>query len=435
MIIKNKSYQDKIEKNHRRNFIFNIASSSTNDIGSNLIGQKTILPAFMTMLTHSNLIIGMLPAIHIFFWTTPQLLTAYYTNHLKKKKKAVILLRIGKGLPWLLFSIFMLSFIKEPSTKVLLPFFIMIIIFALQGGFTIPLWTSFFSKLTFPNIRGRFLAFRQTISIIVGILASFKIKEILIEYQYPVNFSIIFITASILFLMSALFLTMTVEPDNPIQENKKTFPQYFNHLKDTARNDKILKWFIVSTIIRSFGGMAMGGAFYTVYAINKMQVDINQVGTFMGIVLSTRLIGATILGYINDVKNPKFVQIINRLFEVLSILTILIFPDIVGVYIAFGLLGLAMSSMNISYHNTIIELAPKEKIDTYMGLVNGFRAPSIALSPLIGGFLIDHFSFQLVFIIAAFSSIISCIVLIYKVHLHEHAHYKHESYNSDSGGI
>ena len=278
-----------------------------------------------------------------------------------------------------------------------------------------PTWVSFISKLIFRRVRGRFFALRVFVGTSFGILASFIVKGLLDKYQYPLNFSLLFLMAFSMFLLGTIFLAISKEPLTPSPSRRRSYAEYFSELRHTIRSDKTLGWFIISITIRSFGAFIMAAAFFTVYAIHKLNINLSQAGIFMGIMYSTQLISALILGYISDLKRPRIIQILSRLFEFLSVGAILLLQDITGVYIAFGFLGLAMSSMVISYHNMIIELAPRDKADTYMGLVNTIRAPSLMIAPLLGGFLIDTFSYKIVFIIALFASLVSGLVLLFKV--------------------
>jgi len=404
-------YEHKIEEYHNWNFALNVASSGFDDFGLSLVGFLTVLPAFLTLFTKSNLVIGILPALCIFLWTCPQILTSLYTSHLRQKKNTIVFIRIGYALPWLILSICTLFFIRPEAPLSLSIFFIFYSIFALLGGFAIPTWTSFISKLIFRNVRGRFFGLRVLVGTSFGILAGFIVKGILSKFQYPFDFALIFLMAFSMFLLGIIFLAISKEPLAPCQARKKSYAEYFSELRHTIKTDKSFRWLIISFIIRSFGAIIMGAVFYTAYAIYKLHVDRSQVGIFMGIMYSTQLISALILGYISDLKGPRIIQILSRLFEFLSVGAILLLQDIIGIYIAFGFLGLAISSLMISYHNMMIELAPRGKADTYMGLINTIRAPSLMIAPLLGGFLIDAFSYRIVFIIALFASLFSGLIL------------------------
>ncbi len=410
-------YRNKVEEYHSWNFALNVASSGFDSFGLSLVGYMTVLPAFLTLFTSSNFIIGLLPALFVFFWTFPQIVSSLYTSHLRQKKKAIVLVRVGYAFPWLILSIFTLRFMEPDSRLSLVIFFAFLSLFALLGGFAMPTWVSFISKLIFPSVRGRFFASRLFVGSSFGLIASFIVKAVLGKYQYPVNFSLIFLFAFLMFLLGAIFLAISKEPLTPYQVRRKAFSEYFSELGDTIRRDKNFGWFIVSTIIRSFGTVIMAAAFYTVYAIRQLHISLDQAGTFMGIMVAARMVGALLLGYMSDLRGPRIIQILNRLFGFLSAGVILLQPDITGVYIAFGFLGLATASMAISYHNMIMELAPRDKVDTYMGLVNGIRAPSLAIAPLVGGFLADSFSYKIVFMIALLASSFSGLVLFLKVKL------------------
>ena len=408
-------YQNKIEKYHHWNFTLNVASSGFNNFALSLVGTTTVLPAFLTLFTTSNLIIGLLPATFVFFWTFPQIFSSLYTGHLPEKKNIIVFLRVGCALPWLILSILTLLLFKQGSSSSLVIFFFFYSLFALLGGFAIPPWTSFIGRLIFRAARGRFFGLLVFVGTSFGILASFMVKSLLEKYQYPLNFSLIFLLAFSMFLLGIVFLAVSKEPLPPTRTTRKSISEYFSELKHTLKNNYTFKWFIISTIIRSFGVVIMGAAFYTVYAIRQLHIPLDQAGTFLAIMLSTSLVGAPLLGYLSDLKGPRIIQILNRLFELMSAAAILLRSDILGVYLAFGFLGLATASMNTSYLALITEFAPKEKIDTYTGLINGVRSPFLAIAPLIGGLLADHFSYQSVFILAVCTSLLSGLVLITKV--------------------
>ena len=96
---KKDSYQSKIEEYHDWNFSLNVASSGFDNLGLGLVGHMTVLPAFLTLFTKSNFVIGLLPAVFVFFWTFPQIISSLYTGHLRQKKNAIVFIKIGCALP------------------------------------------------------------------------------------------------------------------------------------------------------------------------------------------------------------------------------------------------------------------------------------------------------------------------------------------------
>lgn len=428
------TFQEKIKEYHNWNFALNVASGGFDNFALTLVGYSTVLAAFLTLFTNSNFIIGLAPALFVFFWTFPQIFSSFYTSHLRQKKNIIVFIKVAYSLPWLAISILTLFFIK-PGVKLSLPvFFILYSLFALMGGFAIPTWISFISKLIFPNVRGRFFGVRYFIGTSFAFLGSLIVKGLLSIYDYPLNFSLIFLLAFSIFLLATIFLAISKEPLTPYRIRKKSIFEYFSEIGATVRSDKNFGWFIVSTMVRSFGVTIMAVTFYTVYAIQELRVATEQVAIFMGIMYSVQLLGALFLGYVNDLKGARIIQILNRLFEIMSAAAVLLRPDITGVYIAFGFFGLATASMNISYNNLIIDLAPAEKADTYTGIINGIRAPSLVIAPLLGGFLADKFSYHTVFTVSLLAALFSWLVLIFKVGKQNHSqaipHYIRENSKS-----
>lgn len=413
------TYESKIKEYHNWNFGFNVASAGLDDVGLSLVSYATVLPAFLTTFTKSNFIIGLLPALYVSCWTLPQIISPLFFGHLRKNKHFIVFIKTGYAFPWLLLSIFTLLLLKQQSPRLsLLLFFVLVCLFALLVGFAVPPWTSFISKLIFPNNRRRFFVVRFFIGTTLGILGSFLVKFLLDKFQYPINFSLIFLFAFSIFLLSTIFLAVSEEPAAPAQAKSRTLSTYFGGLAGIVKADKSLWWYIVAGIVRSFGGALMAGAFFTVYAINKLHINISQTATFMGIMLTAQLMGTLLLGYVFERTNSLVMQTLTRIFEVLSVSMILLLPNIWGVYSAFVFFALAGTSMKISEQNMVIELAPTGQVDKYMGLINTMRSPFLIVAPLIGGLLADVFSYKLVFSAALVGSLVSGAVLITKVRLH-----------------
>lgn len=414
--MQNKIYQQKVEKYHSWNFTLNVASSGFESFAVSLVGTTTVLTVFLTLFTKSNLIIGLLPALGAFLGAFPQIVLPLYTARLREKKNFIVFFRMGYALPWLILAILNLFFPTPGSPVYLSIFFVFFSLFAIMTGVVKPMWVSFISRLIFPYMRGRFFALRLFIGTSFGVLGSFIVKVILEKYQYPLNFSLLFSFAFSMFLLGIIFLAISKEPLIPCPDvRRKPFSEYFTGLRDIIGCNKSFKWFVVSTGISSFGVIIMGAVFYTVYAIRELHISLGLVGIFMAITFSSQLVSALVLGYISDLKGPKVIVILGRLFEFLSAGVILLRGDIIGVYIAFGFLGLASACLKVSQLNMIIDLAPKDEVETYMGLVNGIRAPLLVIAPLIGGFLADEFSYTIVFTVALLGSLLSGGILVFKL--------------------
>lgn len=401
------------KKHHNWNFGVNVASAGLDNLGLSLVDYTTILPAFLTLFTKSNVIIGLLPALFVFCWTFPQIISPLFSGRLSQMKKFIVSIKTGYAFPWLFLSIFTLLCLNRQSLWLFLPlFFTFICLFALLYGFAVPPWVAFVNKLVLPGKRPRFFTVLSFVGAALGILASFLDKFLLDKFRYPANFSLIFLFAFAIFLLSAILLAVSREPDAPVQVKRVALSTYFGGLIGIVKNDRPLLWYIMASIMRSFGGLVMAGAFFAVYAINELHVNINQSATFMSISFITQLIGTSLLGHVFERTNSLVMQTFTRIFEVGSVCMILLLPNIWGVCSAFMFFALARVSTKISEHNMAIELAPQGQADRYIGLINTMRSPSLIAAPLVGGLLADVFSYRVVFTAAIVCSFISGLLLM-----------------------
>ena len=64
------------EKNFKHNFVVNVLDGGFFGFGMGFGSLGTVLPLFISMMTDSAILIGLIPAIHVVGWQLPQLFTA-----------------------------------------------------------------------------------------------------------------------------------------------------------------------------------------------------------------------------------------------------------------------------------------------------------------------------------------------------------------------
>jgi MFS family permease len=85
--------------------------------------------------------------------------------------------------------------------------------------------------------------------------------------------------------------------------------------------------------------------------------------------------------------------------------------------VVFFLLGAAISAELTSSLNIILEFCTPEDRPTYIGLTNTLLAPTLALAPIIGGWLATLTGgFSLLFLAAALCAGLGALLLLFWVH-------------------
>jgi MFS family permease len=81
-------------------------------------------------------------------------------------------------------------------------------------------------------------------------------------------------------------------------------------------------------------------------------------------------------------------------------------------YLIAFCIGGQYATFMICDSNMVFEIAPSSETSRFIGISNTFVSPVMALSPLVGGLLVDIFSYQFLFTSVIVIGIISTILTI-----------------------
>ena len=90
-----------VRKHLRHNVTVNLLDGAFFGLGWGFGSIGTIVPLFVSRMTNSALLIGLIPAIHAVGWQLPQLFMANSVSRLRRYKPMVMLMTINERLPYL----------------------------------------------------------------------------------------------------------------------------------------------------------------------------------------------------------------------------------------------------------------------------------------------------------------------------------------------
>jgi len=143
-------------KNLKINYIANILDGGFFGYAIGFASFTAILPLFVSTMTNSALLIGLIPAIHNMGWQLPQLLTANKISKLPRFKPFVMVMTIHERVPFLGLALiaWFLPVIGNPVALVFT--FLMLIWQGLGAGFTANAWQNLIGKIFLSEYRGTF---------------------------------------------------------------------------------------------------------------------------------------------------------------------------------------------------------------------------------------------------------------------------------------
>jgi len=403
-------FEEQVKKDFKWNFSVNAADFALYIFALSFASVLTILPAFVSKFTNSNIVIGMIPAINVIGWLTPQLAAAKYVERFGRKKRLIVIIGVWERLPWFFITIAIVLLHNFRSFWLLLAFFVCYAVFCFAGGINTPPWLDMISRIIPEKKRGQFFGFSNFIGSGFGVIGALISGYLLENLVFPWSFAICFMCAFVAMLISLGFVALTRETPYPVVKEKSSLNNYLRQLKIIGKNNRNYLFFLSATIFIGFSSMASG--FFTVHAISKLNLTGQDIGRFTAITMFFQTISNPLWGRWGDKKGHKNVMVAGAFGMVLSTIIASFANSAVGFYVIFAIIGASISADIISRLSIVLEFSKPEERPTYIGLTNTIRAPFSAIAPIIGGLLSDRYQKSFVFLLTGAIVSIGLIVLI-----------------------
>lgn len=396
----------------KHNLVVNMLDGAFFGFALGFASFVTVIPLFVSTMTDSAFLIGLIPAIHNAGWQFPQLFTSGWVARQKQFRPLVLSLTILERIPFLGLAIvaFTLPALGKPLALVIT--FGLLIVQGLGAGLTANPWTTMIGKLIPSDRRGTFFGAQAAASNMLASISAFIVGVMLEKLPGPMDFGLAFILCCGGMVISWLFLHRTREPATPGKAGGASpiSRSFWENLRGILQRDVNFRWFLLARIISQFALMA--SAFYTVYVVNQHHVSEITVGGMTTTLLVMSILGNVGMGWLGDHWNRKRVMEMGLLGAALSALLAWWAPSAVWFYLVYGLaalgnvgvwtIGLAMS----------LEFGQESERPAYIGLANTLLAPANILAPVIGGWLAELAGYPAAFLASAIGGLIAAAVFI-----------------------
>ncbi|MCS7201386.1 MAG: MFS transporter [Dictyoglomus sp.] len=400
------------EKDYRWNFIVDSIDFALFSLGMTFGSILTLFPLFAKNLGAGNIEIGLIPAIANLGWGIPAILGAKVSEKASKKLNVVLKFTLGERLPYL-FMAFISFFIVPYNPKLALYLSLLMLgIATFSMGFLGPPWMSLIEKVIHPARRGTYFAMGNGLGALMGVGGASLARYFLSNYSFPKNFGYSFLCAGIALLFSFIFLALTREEPDEDKKDDVKFSEYIKGINIVLK-DGNFRNYIINRVLGALAGAYT--SFIVVFALKKFSIPDKIVADFTGILLVSQGISSFLFGPIGDRWGHKITLIIGRSLSILSLILLLFGNSAFFIYIVFMLIGLIYSSFMVGDLAITLDLAPKNKKELYIGVLNLLIAPFSFLSPLIAGKISDLFGYETLFSISLLVGIFNLFFLIKKI--------------------
>ncbi len=407
------SLEQSVRANLKYNLFVNLIDGALFGLGWGFGSMGTILPLFVSRMTDSAIIIGLIPAIHGVAWQLPQLFMANRVARLRRYKPMVMLITIHERVPYLGLALVAIFLFTLGPVAALILTFLLLLWQGLGAGIAANPWQSMVAKIIPSDWRGTFFGLQAALANI-GISATAVIAGyILNRMPDRVDFALCFLLTTVAMGLSMLFLGLTREPE----DTEKVIPEKqaspWKGAWELLRRDRNFTAFLLVRLLSSFA--TMGFAFYIVYGLRRFGMDEVTAGFLTAALTITSTVANAVMGWLGDRLGHRAMLIAGSVAVTASSLIAWGAPSITWMYPAFILCGLA----NVAYWTIgmaiTVEFGDEETRPTYIGLSNTLVAPATIIAPLIGGWIADAAGFQTTFMVSAVGGVIIAILLLWLV--------------------
>ena len=396
--------------NLKHNILVNVLDGAFFGLGFGFASFSTILPLFVSQMTNSAVLIGLVPAIHSMFWQIPQLFMAKKVSSLPRIKPHVLLMTLNERLPYIGF--FLIAWFLPVMNKnlALVLFFFLLIWQGLGAGLTANGWQSMLAKVIPSKTRAKFFGIQSAASNLLASLGALLAGLLLQKATPHIGYALCFLIAFFFIMISMIFLALTREPRVDLPKTNTSSSPLMQSVKTILAQDKVFLGFLISRTLFQFGMMAF--AFYIVYGVRFLGMSTAYAGVLTSLALITQVVSNPLLGWVADRWGHRPVLIFGAFSAMLSAFfawlatSLFLFPLVM---ILAGIANTAFWTIGIAY---TLEFGTDQTRPTYVGVLNTLGAPAAILAPLFGGWLADTYSYSVTFIFSAGLSLITAVILI-----------------------
>jgi MFS family permease len=279
---------------------------------------------------------------------------------------------------------------------------------AFMSNFANPAWTALVADLVPNFMRGRYFSTRSfTMSICTLIFTALAGWIITSGNDWTANpylgFQLSFFLAFLAGMGSMHYFNRI---DESAVANKAVSKHTPGQLRRALAETPGYMGFVVSAIVWNFA-LQIAAPFFNVYLVSNLGADTATVGIVASISSIAAIGGQLWLGKWMDRKGAICMAIVTGIpIGFLPMFWVFYTaPWQVGINNAFG--GFLWAGYNLANFNLLLQLTPNDGRARAVALYQTGVFASAVIGPLVGGYIADHVSFQLIFILSGIGRLVA----------------------------
>lgn len=390
------------EREVRRSFALAILNGSLFRLAEALIDPPLVLTWFVSRLTDSNLLIGMIVPLGNASWFLPQLFFSARVHQMKRKMRVYTMTAVVRTIIWIALAVAV--WLTDAPLPLLIGVFIFYVAARMAAG---PAGLAFFdivAKTVPPRRRGRLFAWRLFLGGILGLGGGWVVNTVLNHplLPFPRGHALLFLLYTVVFVPACVAFIAIREPPGIAASERPALREQLRRAKQILAEDGVYRRFLIIKVVMALAGTAL--PFYGVYAKNVLGAPEGMVGIYITTRIAAQLLFNLPWGWLSDRRGNRLALRLQIVVTGLTLLSALVLVSFVALshpqgawlpYLAlplFFLDGALLPTYILTGNNFLLELVPEAKRPLYLGLNNTLMGIVILISGF-GGLVVDLLGF------------------------------------------
>ncbi len=369
-----------VRKNLRRNYTAHCLEGGAFMGGMAFVSPDTILPPFMGQLGAPALLIALCPQLMFIGFVIPPLLAAHRVESLDRYKPWVMRWTWFQRLPFLAAALVLLMAAWLPNGVLLAAIALAPFASGLAGGMSIVAWSALVAKVIPANRRASASGIRHSIGAAMGIGAGVLVDFTLKQYadDPAFGYALLHLICFAILLVGLWLFSRIREPDlQSPPRPKRSLRQSLSGMGPILKADKRFRSYLISRCCLT--GMYIITPFLAIYAIAKLSED----PAFSGVLTSYKslgiLCGNALGAVLGDRLGGKSVMVASLVTLLGMVVISMLAQEHWSFYLLFVLWGAGFSLQMIGHQTLQLELAPPDRVPTYVSLQMAIALPFMLL--------------------------------------------------------
>lgn len=379
----------------RRNFRLGVLNGLCFTLAETLIDPTLVLVAFVSTLTQSPLLIGLVTPLRDGAWYLPQVWVSGFLQNRAHKLPWYRLTGAARMVAWLL-MVWAMLFITDPGW-LLLAFFVFFGSYALFSGFGGLSFMEVVSKTVPPQRRAEFFAWRLILGGGASIAASLLVRWLVDKngpLPFPYNFAVLAGLGCVLAYVGVLLFAEMREPAESQVRPVMGLGEQLRRAREVLRTDARYRRFIWLRVWLMMAGAAI--PFFAVYTQTQLSAPLEMVGVYLAVYNITHFLANVGLGRFAYRLGNQRVMLLAALAgmaltTLMAGLVALTFAgEVTGTLAAwwlvpvFALSGIRESGIGVSAQAMLMDIAPTDERSLYLGFTNSLLGVVLLSTGLSG---------------------------------------------------